>query len=135
MVVAVLTPELCARVAELLTADDYLTVMHACLEAGCPWGPVKSAMQRLRDGTGGTMVAPIALAVERQCRALLDRGEQLANEGTSASWYQWRLETKHPTAYGRRQAVEVSGQLDTSAVASKSDAELLAIIQSDRGEE
>lgn len=124
----VLTVELMARVAELLDADDMLTVMAACIDAGASWGAVKIAMMRFRDGTGGELAAPVVRAVERQCSRLLERGEGLANGGTSASWYQWRLETKHPTQYGRKQGLEVSGQLDTSALANKSDAELLAII-------
>lgn len=123
-----LTPARVAAIAAALRADDRLTVAAACIDVGVAPGAVQQALFRLRSGTGGTHVLEIARAVDHQCEVLLSMGDEKADNDKPTSWYQWRLETKHPTQYGRKQSVDVSGQLDTSALQTKTDAELLAII-------
>ena len=127
-----LTPDVIAAIAAALRGNDLLTVQAACIDAGVAPGSIQAALKRLRDGTGGEHVAPIARAVEAQCEALLRRGEAKADDDKPTSWYQWRLETKHPTQYGRKQSVELAK--DTTSMASKSDAELLAIINGGKSE-
>ena len=128
-----LTPERVAAVAALLRANDMLTVLSACIDAGVSPGAVRASLKRLRDGTGGEHVAEIARAVDEQCESLLRSGELKAGGDKPTSWYQWRLETKHPSEYGRAQKVELAH--DTTSMASKSDAELLAIIHGTAGDE
>ena len=127
-----MSPDVVAAIAAALRGNDLLTVAAACIDAGVSPGAVKAALKRLRDGTGGEHVAAIARAVDAQCESLLLRGEGKADEDKPTSWYQWRLETKNPCEYGRRQSVELAR--DTTSMASKSDAELLAIINGGKSE-
>ena len=122
-----LTDELVAEVARLLMANEYLTVLAACIDAGASPGGVKSALRLLRLGEGGEYVAPIARAVDHQCEVLARRGEERDDNDRATSWIQWRLEKKNPCEYGRKQELEVAAK-DEKALDHLSDAELMAII-------
>ena len=109
-----MTPEVIAAIAAALRANDLLTVQAACIDAGVSPGAVKAAIKRLHDGAGGENVAPIVRAVDAQCESLLRRGEAKADDDEE------------------EESVELAK--DTTSMASKSDAELLAIINGGKSE-
>lgn len=126
-VLSELTPDRVAHVADALRADPRLTVLSACIDCGVSPGAVKSSLKRLRDGTGGEHVAPIARAVDRQCEELLRLGDDAAGQGSPTTWYSWRLEGKNPCEYGRSQKVDLTVR-DEADLASMSLAELRAVV-------
>lgn len=124
-----LSPDVVAAIAAALRGDETLTTCAAAIDAGVSPGALAASLKRLRDGTGGEHVAPIQRALDAQCEALIKRADTRDDSDRPTSWLQWRLERKQPREYGSRQSLDVSGQLDTSSVQGKSDAELLAIIR------
>lgn len=126
-----ITVERVEAIASALRADCKLTVQAASLDAGVSPAAIKKAQQRLRDGTGGDIVAPIQRAVDAQCAELLRRAEAAAAEGNrGVSFYQWWLESKSPLEYGKSQKIELSGNVGGGdGIESMSDEQLLAIIE------
>lgn len=116
MPVRAVTMEKAREVARLLEADEALTTDAACIEAGVSPNAVRLALKRFRDGTSSETEEPIigvvALAIERQCKTLVTRGEAAAGKDQKTGWWQWLLEKKHPQAFGREQVVRHKGDVD-----------------------
>ena len=125
-----LTPELAASIAAALRADDKLSVTAASIDAGISPGTVAAAMHAFRYGKGSEVAGPIVRAVEAQCEALIAKADDKDHDDRPTSYLQWRLETKLPSQYGRRQAVEVAGKdgeaIEFRAVQSMSVLEIRA---------
>lgn len=100
-------------IVAFLRADELETVQAAAIRAGVSPNLVKQGLYRFRHGKASEaeaeLYAMIELAVEDQCKKILRKGEELSDLGKSTAWQQWRAETKLPSVYGRKQALEVSG--------------------------
>lgn len=105
-----------SAIVAVLDADSYKTVMQACCEAGIAdkYGTIKRALSRFRKGELGdasaTLIAPLALVVEKQCAGILQDANTLSLDGKFTNWQQWWLEKKNPTEYRNKTATEITGE-------------------------